>query len=104
MSPRSCTSCTCRRARRRSSCSSVEQAQRRVALSVAADLDPVPDHLPQSSVLCVQMYERKIGLAALVSRVERDKTEVPGTAAARFAANEGERQQDFSRGLNPTGV
>jgi hypothetical protein len=50
------------------------------------------------------MCERKIGLAALVAGVERDKTEVPGTAAARFAANEGEQQQDFSRGLNPTGV
>jgi hypothetical protein len=38
----------------------------------------------------VQACERKIGLAALVPRVEPDKTECPGTAAARFAANEGE--------------
>src|SRR2546427_7789819 len=104
MSPRSCTSCTCRRARPQSSCSSVEQAQRRVALRARPASIGFRIEQAQSSLLCVQMYERKIGLAALVTRVERDKTEVPGTAAARFAANEGERQQDFSRGLNPTGV
>src|SRR5213083_267968 len=34
--------------------------------------------------LGVQTYERKIGLVALVTRIERNKTEVPGAAAARF--------------------
>src|SRR5439155_20231821 len=52
----------------------------------------------QKRHLSVQTCERKIGLAALVPIAQRDKTEVPGAAAARFLRQTRESNNRTFRG------